>query len=295
MFSRFHIVECIKFFVRMFFSAAMLFLVWIAVRILLFDQFVVPSDSMFPTLMPGDRILVNKTLFGARVYKRFQFGEGIPLESYRLPGRRAVRPNDIVVFNAPYGYERGKIEFRINYVYAKRCIGSPGDTVSIRNGFFRNNRFEGVIGDKRQQQELARMSESMFPKDVFLTIPQDESLCRWTLKELGPLYIPRAGCRIALDALNCKLYRLAIEYETGCRLEFADGTAKLDGHVLSHYTFRKNYYFLCGDNVIDSRDCRYLGFIPEEFIIGIVSRILYSRDPITERYRQGRWLKNPNR
>ena len=132
------------------------------VRALFCDQFVVPSESMLPTLAPGDRILVNKLIVGARIYKKFDFSEGAALHSFRLPGFRKVRVNDIVVFNVPQGYDRDKIEFRINYVYAKRCIGTPGDSVSIRNGRFRNNHWSGPIGDTVQQQVLARMPDSLF-------------------------------------------------------------------------------------------------------------------------------------
>ena len=35
-------------------------------------------------------------------------------------------------------------------------------------------------------------------------------------------------------------------------------------------TFKNNYYFAFGDNSLDSQDSRYWGFIPEDFIIGIV-------------------------
>ena len=38
------------------------------------------------------------------------------------------------------------------------------------------------------------------------------------------------------------------------------------------YTFDNNYYFVIGDNVIDSFDSRYWGFLPEDFVIGIVNR-----------------------
>ena len=67
------------------------------VRALFCDQFVVPSESMLPTLAPGDRILVNKLIVGARIYKKFDFSEGAALHSFRLPGFRKVRVNDIVL------------------------------------------------------------------------------------------------------------------------------------------------------------------------------------------------------
>lgn len=162
------------------------------VRALFCDQFVVPSESMLPTLAPGDRILVNKLIVGARIYKKFDFSEGAALHSFRLPGFRKVRVNDIVVFNVPQGYDRDKIEFRINYVYAKRCIGTPGDSVSIRNGRFRNNHWSGPIGDTVQQQVLARMPDSLFSPYVLRSMPFDDSLFGWTIKNMGPLHVPRA-------------------------------------------------------------------------------------------------------
>lgn len=260
------------------------------VRALFCDQFVVPSESMLPTLAPGDRILVNKLIVGARIYKKFDFSEGAALHSFRLPGFRKVRVNDIVVFNVPQGYDRDKIEFRINYVYAKRCIGTPGDSVSIRNGRFRNNRWNGPIGDTVQQRLLARMPDSIFSPYVLRSMPFDDSLFGWTIKNMGPLYVPRAGDSIPLDLRHFKLYRQVIEYETGRELSF-EKEACLNGVPICGYTFQKNYYFFCGDNAPNSKDSRYWGFTPEEFIIGVVKRISYSRDPSTGERRPERWWK----
>ncbi len=57
---------------------------------------------MLPTLLPGDRVLVDKTLVGARIYRDFHFDkEGIELKSWRTRGRRSIRRNDVAVFNYP--------------------------------------------------------------------------------------------------------------------------------------------------------------------------------------------------
>ena len=116
---------------------------WLFLRIFICDQFVVPSESMMPTLLPGDRILVNKLLAGSRIYSKLEFRQGVPPAFVPIPGLRGVHVNDVVVFNAPHGYDRDRIEFRINYVYAKRCVGTPGDSIAIRNGYFCNNRYKG--------------------------------------------------------------------------------------------------------------------------------------------------------
>jgi len=115
-----------------------LYFVWLLKRVFVSDNFIIPSDSMFPTLMPGDNVLVDKTLYGARIYTDLNFSEdGVELKSLRTRGRDAVRRNDIVVFNMPY--HKREIRFVINYVYCKRCIALPGDSISAVNGHYNNN------------------------------------------------------------------------------------------------------------------------------------------------------------
>ena len=65
-------------------------------------------------------------------------------------------------------------------------------------------------------------------------------------------------------------YAKVLQYETGSRAEWSGGQAWLDGQPLEEYTFRKDWFFFVGDNVVDSRDSRYLGFVPEDFVAGIV-------------------------
>lgn len=272
-------------------GCCLLFAGWLLMRILVCDQFVVPSDSMQPTLMTGDRILVNKLIAGPRIYKKFDFAKDIPLRSFRIPGMRPVRVNDVVVFNAPRGYDRDNIEFRINYVYAKRCVGTPGDSVAVRNGYFWNNRYSGPIGVPDMQRRLSQTPDSLLDPNTVRAFPFDDARLGWTIRNMGPLYVPRAGMRIGVDSLNSELYRQVIEYETGGRLTYRDGVPSLDGKAIGEYTFCKNYYFFCGDNVFNSKDCRYLGFVPEEFIIGVVKRITYSKDYFRGGNRPGRMWK----
>jgi signal peptidase I len=54
----------------------------------------------------------------------------------RVPGIGKLRRNDIVAFNYPHPYDWNKIEVRIMKYYIKRRIGLPGDSASIRNGFY---------------------------------------------------------------------------------------------------------------------------------------------------------------
>lgn len=262
-------------------------------RIVCYDQFITPTESMIPTLLPGDRIIVDKNIVGARIYSKLNFDPlGIELQSWRMRGEREVRPNDVVVFNFPHHYD--KINFVINNVYAKRCVGVPGDTVSIIDGHFYNNNYKAKIGAEQMQDKFAQIPDSIFPNHVLYTIPHDEHL-PWTIKNLGPLYLPRKGDYIRLTAKEGCLYRMLLEWETDKRITFdwEKDSVFGNGNPIESHIFTHGYYFMCGDNVSNSNDSRYWGLVPEEYIVGVVSRISYSIDPKTGKYRMDRILKKP--
>lgn len=262
-------------------------------RIYLCDLFVVPTESMSPTLLPGDRILVDKRIFGARIYERFDFAPGAPLVSRRTRGRRAIRPGDVVVFNHPQGYGRDRIEFRINFVYAKRVVGAPGDSIRIEEGFYRNDRFPGTIGLEDNQQMLRILYDSSMAEKTRLFMPYRGEPTGWTIRNAGPLLVPAAGAEVEMTRLNYLLYARVIEYETGCELAFDDtaGQVLMDGEPLSRYRFSNDYYFMGGDRVTNSNDSRYWGFVPEAFIVGMVSRVCYSAERPSGRIRWNRIWK----
>lgn len=229
-------------------------------RIFIAERFIIPSESMSPTLVPGDKVWVNKLLYGARIYKSFDFEEHAPLKCFRMPGLRKIRPGDVVCFNYPLGYDKWtKIEFKINYVYCKRVVGTPGDTIGIKDGVTWNNNYNGIIGVQDNQLAIQNTPDSILWRTKFMaTMPFTRPM--WTMKNFGPLYVPEKGVTIELDSVGRAIYGPVIEYETG---------SWPDDEVCSH-TFRHDYYFAFGDNSLDSNDSRYWGFIPEEFIIGIV-------------------------
>lgn len=84
-------------------------LVAFVVKTFLVQAFRIPSESMVPTLMTGDRVLVNKL-------------------SYRL---HDVNRGDVVVFTRPENLTSGPDEPED---LIKRVIGLPGDTVQTKDG-----------------------------------------------------------------------------------------------------------------------------------------------------------------
>lgn len=276
---------------KTFMMSTTIYVLWLLTRVIMYDQFITPTESMTPTLLPGDRIIVDKTIVGARIYSYFDFDtNGMELRSWRTRGKRSVRPNDIVVFNFPH--HNGKINFVINNVYAKRCIGIPGDSVSIIDGHFRNNNHPYKIGLQSAQEYFQNMPDSVSPDFVMTSMPYDTHI-NWTIKNLGPLYLPRTGDFVKLTAMEGQIYKMILEWETGkcITVDWANDFVLADGKPLYSHTFKHGYYFMCGDNVANSNDSRYWGLVPEEYIVGVVSHISYSINPITGEYRKDRFLK----
>ncbi len=245
--------------------------------IFFFDQFKIHGESMSPTLESGDHILVNKLLMGARIYRKYDFSDS-KLDCFRMPGLRKAEIGDIVVFNYPKGRGRGRIEFKINYVYAKRCVGCPGDTVRIVDGYYRNHRaLKMEICPEPGQEFLSSNSDSvLFNMGICVNAMPFSKKMGWTIRNFGPLYVPRKGAKILLTPASLLLYGREIEFETGSFPEVLDDRIYLNGHEISEYEFTSDWYFFSGDNVLNSKDSRYIGLVPEDYIVGIATRLLFS-------------------
>jgi signal peptidase I len=96
---------------RSFFPVALAVLV---LRAFVFEPFRIPSDSMMPTLVDGDFIIVNKFAYGLRV----------PVLNKKIVSIGEPQRGDVVVFRYPPTPS-------INYI--KRLVGLPGDRVQVKN------------------------------------------------------------------------------------------------------------------------------------------------------------------
>ncbi len=258
-------------------SVAIIYGLWLLIRICLFDYFTIPTNSMYPTLKSGDKVIVNKLLMGARIYTDFDFNiEGQELKAFRMKGIRNVRHNDIIVFNNPIHDDR--ISFVINNNMCKRVVATPGDSISVVDGYFRCNNYDGTLGQESMQQKLGETPDSIISEYgvVLDAYPFDKNV-DWKIKQLGPMYIPRNGDVINLTPDIAVIYRRMMEWELGKKITWDWNKDKVyaDGKVIERHTFKHNYYFCAGDNVLDSDDSRYWGPVPEEYIIGIVAKIIH--------------------
>lgn len=141
------------------------------------QPYVIPTSSLEKTLLVGDFLFVSKFHYGARtpmtavampmvhdtipIIKKRSYLKKPQLPYFRLPGFQKIKRNEIVVFNWPvdtvvrfrdplgrYAYK--PLDKKSNYV--KRCVGIPGDSLEIRDGYIYINGRQTQLPDRAKPQ-----------------------------------------------------------------------------------------------------------------------------------------------
>ena len=130
----------------------------IIIRSLLFQPFFIPSSSMEPTLLIGDRIFVSKFTYG---YSKHSFPFSPNFSNNRFFSKNPKR-GDLVVFKTP-------ADNRTDYI--KRLIGMPGETIQFINGnLFINEK--KIIKKKIKDSVLIRCGKfNLETNSYFETLP----------------------------------------------------------------------------------------------------------------------------
>ena len=239
------------------------------------SSFRIPTDSMQPTLQPGDNILVNKTIMGARIFNIWDAAEEKEVEIYRLPGMGRVKHNDVLVFHYPYPHKNDSLSMHLLKYYVKRCIALPGDTMGIREGHYYIKGMDGPIGNVEAQERIARLDKEDARGIVMDAYPWDKYI-DWTIQDFGPLHVPAAGQAVVMDSTAVKLYRNLVEWEQQKKLTFQGKKVFLGDSVIQEYRFRENYYFVGAAYLLEHHlgACRET-CIPLFLILPIMNRLPY--------------------
>lgn len=121
------------------------------IRWLIMEAYTIPTPSMENSLLVGDFLFVSKFHYGTRTprtplqlpltHQKIwltnipSYLDWIQLPTYRLPGIRKVKREDVVVFNIPPRELNDGIDYPIDLKtnYIKRCVGVPGDELKVVN------------------------------------------------------------------------------------------------------------------------------------------------------------------
>ncbi len=246
----------------------LLILAVLAVHSLIAKPFFIPSGSMLPSLLIGDRLIVSKFPYG---YSYLSPSINIlPEMSGRIVGSLPER-GDVAVIKAP----RDKTD------YIKRVIALPGDTVQMRGGqLWLNGAPVPRVRVADTEIPVSPNSDCISPIDAqFRTVnAAGEPVCRLpTYRET----LPGGRTYLTLDLAQTP------QDDTEAVVVPAD-------HI-----------FLMGDNRDNSEDSRFdpliggLGMLPIENLVGRAEFLTFSLDGSTElnpatwftALRQGRFFK----
>jgi signal peptidase I len=372
-----------------------------------FQPYVIPTGSLERTLRIGDFLFVSKFHYGARIpmttlaapmvhdtlpmlRKRSYLADVNP-ETYktswinklqlpymRIPGFERVKKNDIVVFSLPsdtlYQFFRAEkavkkpIDKKSNYV--KRCVGTPGDSLAVIDGFVYINGEKLQLSDRAkpmynyniyaQNGVSSKLLEEVDASDYFRTyiagnlnqsqynaltpfvlganrgqdgkieliteekgiptevirqlrlslteekprsrianltdemvaklqenpaidsvvklieekgvyggsFPQKPNLYPWNSDNFGPIYIPKAGTTVEINAKTIPLYKKIIRDYEHNDVEVTGQKVLINGQEANSYTFKQDYYWMMGDNRDHSEDSRAWGYVPADHIVG---------------------------
>jgi signal peptidase I len=222
---------------RSFFPVAAVLLV---LRSFLFEPYRIPSDSMMPTLLDGDFILVNKYAYGLR----------LPVTNQKVVGIGEPQRGDVVVFRFPP-------DPKVNYI--KRVVGLPGDLVQVRGDRLTIN------GEAVPFRQVSRYSDGCY-LNMRLAVEKLGEHEHQVLHCLTPdsiSVLPLPGCN------------RDIPQGYVCNESVGDGPAD-SGDALMRVP--EGRYLMIGDNRDNSQDGRWWGFVDENLLVGKATRIWFNWD-----------------
>jgi signal peptidase I len=229
-------------------------------------SFLVPTGSMENEVLTGELLFVNKFIYGGTSPRNIPF-TNVRLPWFRIPAFRDVKRGDVIVFVFPG--MRDEVEPQDFTFYLKRCVGTPGDTIQIRD------RVLSVNGQMLPLPRNVRFDRSW-------SVPTNEQDDRifpvgsgWNEDNFGPLVVPKQGMLIPLNVQNFSAWKIFIKRE-GHTVEAVAGTVLIDGKAATSYTVQRDYLFGMGDHRDNSLDGRYWGFIPKENLVGTPMIVYWS-------------------
>ena len=248
-------------------------LIAIIFRSFLLEPFNIPSGSMIPSLHVGDHIFVQKWSYG---YSRFSF----PFGSWNLwDGRFWVghepQVGDIIVFRKPNG----------NVEYVKRLIGTPNDTIQMKEGRLyingkmveRKNPRPYIIANlPKSMRSVGFYKDNMSIKGNKIWIDNKPAPFNYTIEYKSDKICNnnQYECGVIEATEYTEILPNGVEHSI---IEMADN-GPLDNTEM--FTVPENHLFFMGDNRDQSADSRTeaVSYVNRDNVLGRVWFIWYSHN-----------------
>ncbi len=227
--------------------------VWI-IRSMIFCNYIIPTGSMENTMMTGTFVIGNQVAYGAQTPHKIaipftQIGFTIP--HVKLPAIKKPQTGDIVIFEYPQNRM---------FDYVKRCIGTPGSTIEVRDKKVYVN---GVLFEDPPKANINY--NDIRPKTY--TNPYLWPPGHGNRDQYPPLYIPKKGDIINLDTADPEYAYNILSLEKQ-KVSYQFGNWYINGERHRTYKVKQDYYFMMGDNRDNSADSRFWGMVPYKYIKG---------------------------
>jgi len=213
----------------------------LVLRAFIFEPFRIPSDSMMPTLLSGDFIIVNKYAYGLR----------LPVVNKKVVSIGEPQRGDVVVFRYPR-------DPSINYI--KRLVGLPGDTVTVKDDRL------WVNGEAVEFKVTGR-----FDDGCYINMQQAE-------ERLGDHVHHTMFCPGQIEPPPMALPSCNRKGLAGYICNDSNGSERFGQEEVWEDVVPEGEYLMIGDNRDNSEDGRKWGFVPENNLVGKATRIWFNLD-----------------
>ena len=237
-----------------------------------------PRDTLFNMYLPADK-RYDKPIDKKTNYVKRCVG---------IPGDELQIKNGIVFINGKELIlpERAKPQYSYYLIYDKQTpidlnfllkdmkitdgigyVSEQKDTILMRALTFENAaRFKTIPGIKNVIRVIRKGPEDGIFPDFQDGKPSVTN--NWSCDNFGPIYIPQAGKKVALNAQSLPFYKIIITEYEGNTLKVVGNDIYVNDKKTTSYTFKQDYYWMMGDNRHNSLDARYFGYTPENHIVG---------------------------
>ncbi|MDR2402159.1 MAG: signal peptidase I [Cytophagales bacterium] len=112
-----------------------------------------------------------------------------------------------------------------------------------------------------------------------------------TIYSFDKIKIPHQGMEIDVtdNKILNRYFETIVDDLPDHKIEIIQNRLIIDDKEVKKYSFKKNYYFVLGDNRYGSLDSRFWGFVPEDNIIGKAICVMWSIDKNQSGFNHIRW------